>query len=262
VAAYSNLWCGKACHITTNLNHLFSFVDTSRHLALASPLSCPHSFLTPQTPIAGHTTRPLLRGGGPFLPAPRGARIRARQSCRGPCTPHPVLPMNGALPIARQPPCLRPAPRLCTNGVRARVTQGQGRRPFYAPPLRSPHRFQGRGKVCDPSLCPRPLLHADAPLFAQILPFAPCCVRTGFASESCRVRAPLLCPSSVQPPPFVGAHVTVARIGATERAIKWATVEVSCEYRLSHDYDIISLGQSTICMCDVIMTSLVYSGTA
>jgi hypothetical protein len=59
-----------------------------------------------------------------------------------------------------------------------------------------------------------------------------------------------------------GTSVTVAQIGATERAIEWATVEVSCEYRLSHGYDIISLGQSTICMCDVIMTSLEHSGTA
>jgi hypothetical protein len=55
--------------------------------------------------------------------------------------------------------------------------------------------------------------------------------------------------------------VTVAQIGATERAIEWATVEVSCEYRLSHGYDIISLGRSTICMHDVIMTSLEHSGT-
>jgi hypothetical protein len=56
--------------------------------------------------------------------------------------------------------------------------------------------------------------------------------------------------------------VTVVQIGATERAIEWATVEVSCEYRLSHGYDIISLGQSTIHTCDVIMTSLEHSGTA
>jgi hypothetical protein len=61
---------------------------------------------------------------------------------------------------------------------------------------------------------------------------------------------------------LVSLSVTVAQIGATERAIEWATVEVSCEYRLSHGYDIISLGQSTICMCDVIMTSLEHSGTA
>jgi hypothetical protein len=46
-----------------------------------------------------------------------------------------------------------------------------------------------------------------------------------------------------------------------ERAIEWATVKVSCEYRLSHDYDIISLGQSTIHMYDVIMTSVEHSGT-
>jgi hypothetical protein len=36
------------------------------------------------------------------------------------------------------PPLLRPAPRLCTNGVSAGVMQGQGRRPFYALPLCSP----------------------------------------------------------------------------------------------------------------------------
>jgi hypothetical protein len=36
------------------------------------------------------------------------------------------------------PPLLHPAPRLCTNGVSAGVTQGQGRRPFYALPLCSP----------------------------------------------------------------------------------------------------------------------------
>jgi hypothetical protein len=39
-------------------------------------------------------------------------------------------------------------------------------------------------------------------------------------------------------------NVTVARIGATERAIERIKVEVSCEYRLSHGYDIISLGHS------------------
>jgi hypothetical protein len=38
--------------------------------------------------------------------------------------------------------------------------------------------------------------------------------------------------------------VTVARIGATERAIERIQVEVSCECRLSHGYDIISLGHS------------------
>jgi hypothetical protein len=56
-------------------------------------------------------------------------------------------------------------------------------------------------------------------------------------------------------------NVTVARIGATERAIEWLQVEVSCEYGLSHGYDIISLGQSTICTYDVIMTSVEHSGT-
>jgi hypothetical protein len=49
--------------------------------------------------------------------------------------------------------------------------------------------------------------------------------------------------------------VTVARIGATERAIKRIRVEVSCEYRLSHGYDIISLGHSTLRISDVTMTS-------
>jgi hypothetical protein len=129
-----------------------------------------------------------------------------------------VCPMYGALPFApfaergkvRDPPSapyctltprLRPAPCLCTNGVRAGVTQGQGRRPFYAPPLRSPCRFRGRGKVCDPSL-PRPLLHADAPLCA--LP--PVRARTRFAPESRRGRAAALLPSPVQPPPFAGAQ--------------------------------------------------------
>jgi hypothetical protein len=38
--------------------------------------------------------------------------------------------------------------------------------------------------------------------------------------------------------------VTEARIGATERAIERRQVEVSCECRLSHGYDIISLGHS------------------
>jgi hypothetical protein len=55
--------------------------------------------------------------------------------------------------------------------------------------------------------------------------------------------------------------VTVVQIGAMERAIEWATVEVSCEYRLSHGYDIISLGRSTIRTCNVIMTSSEHSGT-
>jgi hypothetical protein len=55
--------------------------------------------------------------------------------------------------------------------------------------------------------------------------------------------------------------VTVARIGATERAIEWIRVEVSCEYRLSHGYDIISLGHSTIRISDVTMTSSGQSGT-
>jgi hypothetical protein len=76
-----------------------------------------------------------------------------------------VCPMYGALPFApfaergkvcdppSAPYCmltsrLRPAPCLCTNGVRAGVTQGQGCRPFYAPPLCSPCCFRGRGKVC------------------------------------------------------------------------------------------------------------------
>jgi hypothetical protein len=39
-------------------------------------------------------------------------------------------------------------------------------------------------------------------------------------------------------------HVTEARIGTTERAIERKQVEVSCECRLSHGYDIISLGHS------------------
>jgi hypothetical protein len=38
--------------------------------------------------------------------------------------------------------------------------------------------------------------------------------------------------------------VTVVQIGATERAIERIQVEVSCECRLSHGYDIISLGHS------------------
>jgi hypothetical protein len=40
--------------------------------------------------------------------------------------------------------------------------------------------------------------------------------------------------------------------GKSDRTDK---VEVSCEYRLSHGYDIISLGHSTICISDVTMTS-------
>jgi hypothetical protein len=40
-----------------------------------------------------------------------------------------------------------------------------------------------------------------------------------------------------------------------ERVIEWEGVEVSCEYRLSHGYDIISLGHSTIRISDVTMTS-------
>jgi hypothetical protein len=198
VAAYSNSWRGKARHIATNLNHLFSFVDTSCHLALASPLSCPHSFLTtPQTPIAGHTTSPLLRGGGPFPPPLEVHEWGAAVTQGALYAPPHFTHEQGPSLLHANPPCLCPAPCLCMNGVRARVTQGQGRRPFYAPPLCSPRRFRGRGKVCDPSLCPRPLLHADAPLFAQELPFVPCRVRTGFAPESLQGQGapftPLLC---------------------------------------------------------------------
>jgi hypothetical protein len=52
----------------------------------------------------------------------------------------------------------------------------------------------------------------------------------------------------------------VVQIGATERAIERIGVEVSCEYRLSHGYDIISLGHSTIHISDVTMTSSEQSG--
>jgi hypothetical protein len=54
---------------------------------------------------------------------------------------------------------------------------------------------------------------------------------------------------------WVCVGVTVARIGATERAIERIGVEVSCEYGLSHGYDIISLGHSMIRISDVTMTS-------
>jgi hypothetical protein len=91
---------------------------------------------------------------------------------------------------------LRPAPRLCMNGVRAGVTQGQGRHPSYAPPLRSPRRLQGRGKVRDPSLCPRPLLYADAPLLPRKPPLRPAPVRarTGFVPTQGHGRRPSYAP--------------------------------------------------------------------
>jgi hypothetical protein len=56
-------------------------------------------------------------------------------------------------------------------------------------------------------------------------------------------------------------YIMVAQIGATERAIERLQVEVSCEYGLSHGYDIISLGHSMIHISDVIMTSPEQSGT-
>jgi hypothetical protein len=50
--------------------------------------------------------------------------------------------------------------------------------------------------------------------------------------------------STLNSPSLTTSIVTVARIGATERAIERIQVEVSCECRLSHGYDIISLGHS------------------
>jgi hypothetical protein len=44
--------------------------------------------------------------------------------------------------------------------------------------------------------------------------------------------------------PLPGLLVTVTQIGAMERTIERTQVEVSCECRLSHGYDIISLGHS------------------
>jgi hypothetical protein len=109
------------------------------------------SFLTPQTPITGHTepqgTRLLPRGGGPFRPRPSRCTNGTWWSCRGSCMPHPVYARTGPSLIpplqstgryvippppppycTLTPPLLCPAPRLCTNGVSTRVTQGQGHR--------------------------------------------------------------------------------------------------------------------------------------
>jgi hypothetical protein len=56
--------------------------------------------------------------------------------------------------------------------------------------------------------------------------------------------------------PIASNGVTVARIGATERAIERKQVEVSCEYRLSHGYDIISLGNSGTILRYIYLMSL------
>jgi hypothetical protein len=208
VAAYSNSWRGKVRHIAPQIRTIFS-LDTRRLSPPCSglpPFVPTTSFLTPQTSITGHTepqgTR-LLPRGGPFRPCPSRCTNGTRQSRRGSCTPHPVYARTGALPYSpfaehgkvhdpppplppycmlTPPPPFAPCPRLCTNGVSAGVTQGQGRCPFLPrepPSLRpaprscanrvradaggwpSPHlcpapaqprrRLQGRGKVCAPS---------------------------------------------------------------------------------------------------------------
>jgi hypothetical protein len=76
---------------------------------------------------------------------------------------------------------------------------------FYAPPPFT-HRkpFAGRGKVCDPSLCPAHYCTLMLPLFGP--PFAPC---PHLCTNGVRARVtqgPLLRPAPAQPPPFAGAQ--------------------------------------------------------
>jgi hypothetical protein len=68
-------------------------------------------------------TRLRMNGALPFAPFVERGKVRD--------PPAPLLHANPTPP----PPLLRPAPHLCMNRVSTGVTQGQGRRPLYAPPL-------------------------------------------------------------------------------------------------------------------------------
>jgi hypothetical protein len=159
VAAYSNSWREKACHIATNSNHLFSFVDARGHLPLA-PLSCPQPLFLPPRPRLGlqdtwnHNCLPL---GGPFLPPPlEGARM-GRGSRRAPCTPPSLLPpLRGAgryvTPLC--PLVHANAPLLCLAPVCARTGFVPSHAGVFRPPLTPPPAwplpFAGARKVRDP----------------------------------------------------------------------------------------------------------------
>jgi hypothetical protein len=173
VAAYSNSWRGKVRHIVPRIRTISS-LDTRRLSPPCSglpPFVPTTSFLTPQTPITGHTepqgTR-LLPRGGTFRPRPSRCTNGTRRSRRGSCTPHPVYARTGALP--------------------------------YSP-------FAESGKVCDPPPPPPPYYTLTPPPFCAL---PPVCARTGLAPESRRGRAaapftPFLCvaPAPFCAPPFV-----------------------------------------------------------
>jgi hypothetical protein len=153
---------------------------TFRYLALASPLLCPQPPFLPPRPrlqdTQNHKGQGSSQGEALFTPAPQGARMGRGGHAGGLVRPTPFmheqgpslfppLRSTGRYMIPPAPllhanlPLLRPAPRLCTNRVSVGVTQGQGHRPFYAPPLRSPapaqpRRLQGRRRYMTPRFAP------------------------------------------------------------------------------------------------------------
>jgi hypothetical protein len=142
-----------------------------RHLALASPLSCPQPPFLPPRPrlqdTQNHKGQGSSQGEALFAPAPRGARMGRGGHAGG-----------------------LVCPTLFTHK----------RGPSLIPPLRSAGRY-----VIPPA--PALLLHANPPPFCAL---PPVCARTGLAPESRRGRAaapfmPFLCvaPAPFCAPPFV-----------------------------------------------------------